>query len=190
MNIESYIKVYDDTIQLENISTLIKWSKDQIYSDGTVGSENTIDKDYRKVKVLPLFDWRCKQKTKIHWSNYLTAFFRGSIQRYCNEVSPNHDIKPQEITDISILKYEKGGFYKKHIDHFRGHPRTLSCILLLNNDYEGGEVTFFELGNEHILKTIEVRPGRLIIWPSNFLYPHKIQPVKKGIRYSIISLSL
>ena len=190
MNIESYIKIYDDTIPLENISTIIKWSKNQIYGDGSIGEDNTVDKDFRRVKVLPLFDWRCKQKTKIHWANYLTALLRESIQKYCNEISPNQDIKPHEITDISILKYEKGGFYKKHIDHFRSAPRTLSCILLLNNDYEGGEVTFFELANEHIIKTVDVRPGRLIIWPSNFLYPHQIQPIKKGTRYSIVSWAL
>ena len=110
------------------------------------------------------------------------------VNRCSEDLAPP---KTDNLTDKkSILKYEKGGFYKKHIDHFRSAPRTLSCILLLNNDYEGGEETFLELANEHIIKTVDVRPGRLIIWPSNFLYPHQIQPIKKGTRYSIVSWAL
>jgi predicted 2-oxoglutarate/Fe(II)-dependent dioxygenase YbiX len=36
-------------------------------------------------------------------------------------------------------------------------------------------------------KVIPLEQGDLLIFPSNFLYPHKVQPVKKGIRYSYIS---
>jgi predicted 2-oxoglutarate/Fe(II)-dependent dioxygenase YbiX len=30
----------------------------------------------------------------------------------------------------------------------------------------------------------------MLIWPSNFLYPHKVNPVKKGIRYSMVCWGL
>ena len=93
------------------------------------------------------------------------------------------------INAIQILKYNPGGFYKWHTDHFYDRPRTLSCILLLNNDYEGGNLCFKKPeSNEGNI--IETKPNRLIIWPSNFLYPHTVKPITKGIRYSIVSWAL
>ena len=39
----------------------------------------------------------------------------------------------------------------------------------------------------NLVKKIDTRKGDLIIFPSNFLYPHKITPVTKGVRYSYVS---
>ena len=44
-----------------------------------------------------------------------------------------------------------------------------------------GEFIMFE---DHEIK---LKKGDLLIFPSIFLYPHKVEPVKKGIRYSFIS---
>jgi predicted 2-oxoglutarate/Fe(II)-dependent dioxygenase YbiX len=51
---------------------------------------------------------------------------------------------------------------------------------------KGGELSFKTLADdkETIFKPI---PGSLIIWPSNFLYPHCVKPVTKGTRYSIVA---
>ena len=37
---------------------------------------------------------------------------------------------------------------------------------------------------------METKPGHVVIWPSNFMYPHAVEPVKKGIRYSVVSWAL
>ena len=29
--------------------------------------------------------------------------------------------------------------------------------------------------------------GDILIFPSNFMYPHRVEPVKKGIRFSFVS---
>jgi predicted 2-oxoglutarate/Fe(II)-dependent dioxygenase YbiX len=60
-------------------------------------------------------------------------------------------------------------------------------ILMLNNDYEGGNLKF-KFPDEEI--EIEKRPNRLIIWPSSFMYPHCVTPIEKGIRYSIVAWAL
>ena len=72
-----------------------------------------------------------------------------------------------------------------HIQHMfdgkrKGAP-VLSIIGILNDDYEGGELIMFED------KKINTKKGDLIIFPSNFLYPHEITPVTKGVRYSYVS---
>jgi len=54
-------------------------------------------------------------------------------------------------------------------------------IGILNEDYDGGELVFFD---DYKIKT---KTGDLIIFPSCFLYPHAIEEVTKGTRYSFVS---
>ena len=49
------------------------------------------------------------------------------------------------------------------------------------DDYKGGEFIMFDDYE------IKFKAGDLIIFPSVFLYPHLVKPVKKGIRYSFVS---
>jgi predicted 2-oxoglutarate/Fe(II)-dependent dioxygenase YbiX len=75
-----------------------------------------------------------------------------------------------------------------HCDHiqsiFDGEKKgipILSCLGILNEEYEGGKFIMFEDTE------IKFNAGDLIIFPSIFLYPHKVLPVTKGSRYSFIS---
>jgi predicted 2-oxoglutarate/Fe(II)-dependent dioxygenase YbiX len=90
---------------------------------------------------------------------------------------------------MGILKYEQNGFYTWHTDHAAEAPRTMSCIYLLNNDYEGGNLCFRNPDGSEEWE-IEVKPNRMIIWPSNFLYPHTVKSVTKGTRYSVVAWAL
>ena len=47
-----------------------------------------------------------------------------------------------------LYKGSEKGEYKEHVDHYDLHPRTLSCSIILNNDYDGGDFAFF--GGEHL----------------------------------------
>jgi len=85
-------------------------------------------------------------------------------------------------TGYDLLKYEPGGFYKEHVDSFLEMPRTLSCSIALNDEYEGGEFAFFNRELKY-----KVPKGGAILFPSNFMYPHEVMPVTNGTRYSIIT---
>ena len=54
------------------------------------------------------------------------------------------------------------------------------------DDYEGGDLCFKDIKNNQEL-IIEKQKNRLIVWPSNFMYPHSVKPVTKGTRYSVVS---
>jgi len=58
----------------------------------------------------------------------------------------------------------------------------VSCSFALNDDFGGGEFAFFDRELIYNLKK-----GSVIMFPSNFMYPHEIMPVIKGTRYSIIT---
>lgn len=91
----------------------------------------------------------------------------------------------QKDTGYELLRYNTGDFYLEHTDaaNVSNHPhRILSCSFGLNDDYEGGEFTFF--GRELKYK---IKKGSCIMFPSNFMYPHEVMPVTSGTRYSIVT---
>lgn len=91
-------------------------------------------------------------------------------------------------TQIRFNKYSKNKKMAEHCDHiqsmFEGKNRgipTLSVLGILNDNYKGGEFIMFQD------EEIKFKKGDLLIFPSIFLFPHKVEPVKKGTRYSFIS---
>jgi len=183
MELQNFIKIYDDCLKPETVSSLIQWLQKQTFENGTVDS-NILNTEIRNTQVLALLS-PSESQTKIHWGNLLAHLILKAMQNYLSDVKSVGIING--IQTIDALKYETGGHYIYHVDHAANTPRTLSAVLLLNNDYEGGELCFANpIDHERYLK-VDVIPGRLIVWPSNFLYPHAVTPLTKGRRYSIVS---
>ena len=90
--------------------------------------------------------------------------------------------------EVRFNKYDKDTEMKEHCDHIhtifdgtiKGIP-ILSIVGCLNEDYEGGEFIMWQT------EKIEIPEGAVLIFPSNFMYPHKVNPVTKGTRYSYVS---
>ena len=98
------------------------------------------------------------------------------------EAHPEFELEIQEDSGYELLKYEEGDFYIEHTDSFKEQPRALTVIVSMNNAYEGGEVALF---NRELVYKLDV--GDVIMFPSNFMYPHEIMPVTQGTRFSIIT---
>ena len=191
-NLIDYIKIYDDILSEKTLKVFLKICEENLnYNEAGISHSkekpNFVNKNIRDVKSWSLVNIGEESRTKVFWANYFSLKFNESLQKY------NHDIGNSNfsfsIKDIQVLKYEKNGKYNFHVDHGAIFPRTFSCIYFLNNDYKGGELCFKFPGQEKQL-TIEKKSNRMIVWPSNFLYPHSVKPVTKGIRYSVVSWAL
>ena len=82
--------------------------------------------------------------------------------------------------------YSGTGYMSEHCDSIHhshgqeyGFPHCTS-LLFLNDDYNGGE---FLVAN----KKFKTKKGSAIIFPANFMYPHKVMEITKGIRWSIVT---
>ena len=91
-------------------------------------------------------------------------------------------------SDIRYNKYSENTQMAPHVDHihslFDGNRKgipILSVLGVFNDDYKGGE---FMILNDY---EINLMAGDIIIFPSNFMYPHYVKPVTEGTRYSYIS---
>ena len=185
VNLINYIHIIDNVFAKNTSNTLIKIVKDNFkkFGDATIvnGDTPTLNKKVRNTKVWYL--GQPKTMTEFHWSNYLLTGFNKCLQNYIKTKNVDLNIN---INDMSVLKYDVGGHYKYHTDHCIEIPRTLSFIYFNNDDYEGGELCFQTPdGSEEII--IATKQNSIIMWPSNFLYPHCVKPVTKGTRYSIVA---
>ena len=189
MEIKNFIKIYDEVLPWSVLSNLIRFASISNFMEARVGGGEQDRKDFnvRRTYNLPLSNLS-NSISNVHWFNLLYGYFNMNLQKYKLDANIiDYDYK--KIFDIEILKYENTGFYTWHVDHFAGVPRTMSCILFLNNDYEGGNLCFRNPDGSGEWE-VEVKPNRMIIWPSNFLYPHTVKPVTKGKRYSVVAWAL
>jgi hypothetical protein len=190
MEIKKFIKIYDGVLPLNVLSSLIMFANGSKFFESIIGGNEgtgTTDFNVRRAYCLPVSNLS-NSLSMVHWHNLLLHHFNLYLNRYKNDTNII-DYDYGLINDIEILKYENTGFYTWHVDHFSKIPRTMSCILLLNNDYEGGNLCFRNPDGSDEWQ-LDVKPNRLIIWPSNFLFPHTVKPVTKGKRYSAVAWTL
>jgi len=183
-NLESYIaylpSFFDKKFCNKTIKELKKekWFTHQFYDPN------------KKVKFSPSGDKELEVSnadnlsTKKEINNKLLKAIRAYLES--NNFSWYNDFNG--YTSVRFNRYKKNTTMEEHCDHIqsmfdgerKGIP-TLSIIGCLNENYEGGELIFFQD------KIIKMEMGSLLIFPSKFLFPHKINLIKKGTRYSFVS---
>ena len=184
MLLNKYIKIYPQLTSLDTTSCLIRYANNLKFEKAGLGTNNRIDDKIRKVLRYGIHS-QSKSLTDVHWANYLHTKIVNAMNFYLNENCVK-DIKIQYLNQLEILKYFENHHYKFHIDASPEHFRTLSAILFLNNDYKGGRLIFKSLSDDEEI-TIEPIPGSVVVWPSNFLFPHMVKPVTEGVRYTIVA---
>jgi predicted 2-oxoglutarate/Fe(II)-dependent dioxygenase YbiX len=169
------------------------------YKDDKWLQSTTIDEkdNFRTCKQVET--WKTEggdQNTRKELDKIIFETIHPIITAYSKDFGKIHTFLPiQEDTGYTILKYEKNNRYKEHIDtlpsaeyDFNGNIKTIfkqrkiTLILALNDNYQGGGVSFF--GNTY---KPEVRKGDALLFPSWNMFPHQVLPIKKGVRYSIIT---
>ena len=92
------------------------------------------------------------------------------------------------FSEVRFNMYKETRVMAEHCDHihsmFDGEKKgipTMTFLGTLNRDYTGGEFVMWKN------QVIEVEEGTAIVFPSCFLYPHRVDPVTSGTRYSCVS---
>ena len=90
-----------------------------------------------------------------------------------------------QFSPVRFNRYKPGQIMRQHHDHIhslfdgkiKGVP-VLTFILNFNDDYEGADLFFWE---DTVAK---LGKGDIIMYPSNWLFPHGVTEATKGKRYS------
>ena len=116
--------------------------------------------------------------------NELAPFMIQALDRY------QARLKQKLVHKINLIRFNRyppGTMMRRHFDHIhdifdgkdRGIP-ILSIVGNLNDNYEGGEFCL----NDHV---IDMKEGDILLFPSCFVYPHHVNEVRKGTRYSFVT---
>ena len=151
---------------------------------------------YTDLQTLRKYSMNKNKELDVCWTNNLSYskeiydLVWKALEKYIitDNISGKTFTSWSGFSEIRFNKYKKGQIMSKHSDHIvslftgknRGIP-VLSIIGVLNDNYEGGEFIMFDDYE------IKFKAGDILIFPSIFLYPHLVKPVKKGTRYSFVS---
>ena len=181
--LKDYILVLEDVIPNKLCNDILnEYENSNEWLDTLVSGKGNINKEIRNCTTIGISLNEVIEKNKNARKILDDEVFQSTkkaITRY------NEKFKKAYISKDSgyqLLKYEKGGFYTQHVDSFTEIPRTISCSFTLNDNFRGGEFSFF---NNKIIYSLKKRSA--IMFPSNFLYPHSVLPVTEGTRYSIVT---
>jgi len=91
----------------------------------------------------------------------------------------------EQFSPIRFNRYKPGQIMRQHFDHIhslfdgkiKGVP-VLTFIFNFNDDYEGADLFFWED------TVVKLGKGDIIMFPSNWLFPHGVTEATKGKRYS------
>jgi hypothetical protein len=181
-NLGAYIKTYkmlDEETCKQTIKEIeeIHWSQHTFYnvnenSYGTRSGEKELDIGYSQTSTKNVI----MQKI---WDSYLN---------YVKDLNFSWWSSWSGYTEVRFNRYKETRLMAEHCDHihsiFEGERKgipVMTALGSLNDDYTGGEFVMFED------TVIPFKAGEIKIFPSCFLFPHRIDPVTEGTRYSFVS---
>jgi len=135
------------------------------------------------------------RRTKLNWfpTNHPYNKILCDYVIKANEIQYHYNIT--KFTPCQFARYNVGDFYNFHQDSgqsqidFEGETRKLSMTVQLSDpdSYEGGEFYFYK-GNTAEFEPPIQEQGSILVFDSKMW--HRVSPVTKGVRYSLVSWSL
>lgn len=153
--------------QVTNSTTPIKRARDCV--DFKYKQENLGPRDNNNAELLDLHE-EIYQKLKLCIDDY--AQYWGINVVYYEA--------------FNFVKYEgEGTHFNIHADHGPAYNCTVSAVIYINDNYEGGEIKFPRLDN-YVHKP---RVGDIAVFPSNYIYEHASLPMKEGTKYCVVVMT-
>jgi hypothetical protein len=145
----------------------------------TNNKHKTLDNtQIRDTDIIPLPH---HEKLETNVLSDLSKRFYESTKESLNSYISYYDAAIQKFEPPQLLKYGVGQNFNNHIDDHPFLTRRISMTYYLNNDYEGGDIEFSRFNLR-----FKAQKNQLLVFPSNFVYNHKIHPVTSGSRYVIV----
>ena len=199
MNISNYYRHFTSAIPSKLCDDIIKYGLSKSETMAVTGTY-----DSKKLSKDEIFNLKLKRNSNIVWLN--EPWIYKELHPYIHEANKkaNWNFQWDESEHCQFTKYKLNQYYDWHCDSFNepnmnGKIRKISmtCQLTDGSEYEGGELEFdfrnYEPNmrdeSKHKIQCKQILPkGSIIVFPS-FLW-HRVKPVTKGVRYSLVMWNL
>lgn len=181
--IASPVGFFEQIIPSELVDLMVKevsLIKPEDYSESTIGTygEHKTQTNTRNSKVC----WWYEQ----HWVTSIFSHYFNKANRDLWEYDLNY------LNGVQVTKYEENNHYTWHCDYGTSdderYTRKLSATLVISDpsEYEGGNLEFINYHGSTV--TVPNTKGTMIIFDSRT--PHRVTPVTKGTRVSLVAWML
>lgn len=194
-DLKKYIKVYSDCFDKEMLKETIKeleslptkkpslnhngktnfWEEHRWYSPINKKEHSRLKKELQS------------SGHTVKENQYYMDVIYEHIKKYMIDLNNTYLTSWDGFSMLTWHRYKKGTNMDLHTDNIKtvfdgtrkGCP-VLSIVGQLNDNFLGGE---FEILDQQI----KMKAGDILIFPSNFLFPHQVKTITKGKRLSFVS---
>jgi len=147
-----------------------------------------------RTDATTLIDETTRRTLSVHIPAASQQPIRDIFDNLLPELSAHFGVPLTAYEEPQFLRYGPGSFFTAHRDRPRsGHldtsDRKASFVIFLNNDFEGGELTFYELLDDPGFAgagfPCDAIPGLAIAFRSEII--HEVTPVTRGERFTIVT---
>lgn len=169
--------------------SIVKNDLSELFTAGSIVKKNLnqdgyspdVNEEIRKTDVFGLFD--SKNCHKDDYSVKLKTILDNEIGKLLKSYRGTNGLEDLiSVYDWIVMRYEKGSFFKNHKDDGPTFDRTVSVIVYLNEDFQGGEIEFPGFNVLH-----KPKAGDVLFFPSSYAYNHNIKEVTEGVRYAVVN---
>jgi hypothetical protein len=161
------------------------FNKDFTFKPSTIGvpnQGNIIDEKYR-TSFIATEKFEIKFSNECHYSDDATMIDYENIHKKLLKLLPKKYKKFPMIFDFPdcvLLKYDKGSFFKTHVDAKKSQDHIATGLLYPPCSYDGGELYIYE-GENKI--QIEKNSSRWQFVAIKLGVPHEVTEITNGSRY-------
>jgi PKHD-type hydroxylase len=207
MNLQNYYYFFQNALTPRFCDELIKYGISQQEQLALTGGQTTKINEGKPLDDKDIVDLKKKRDSNIVWMSepWIYRELHGFVHQANRLAGWNFEWSFSEACQFT--KYGPGQHYGAHCDSWEspyankdnpdtfGKIRKLSvtCSLSSPEDYEGGELEFdfrnMDPDKQSVRKCAEIKPrGSIVVFPSHVW--HRVKPVTKGTRYSLVIWNL
>jgi PKHD-type hydroxylase len=207
MNLFNHYFCFQNALSPRFCDELIKYGTSQQEQQALTGGEIVKIKESSSLSEEDLKDLKKKRDSNVVWleDRWIYKEIQPYIHKANRDAGWNFDWDWSE--SCQFTKYKLNQFYDWHCDSWEGpytNPQnkdtygkirklSVTCSLSAPEDYEGGELEFdfrnMDPDKSTIKKCKEILPrGSIVVFPSHVW--HRVKPVTKGTRYSLVIWNL
>jgi hypothetical protein len=173
-----YINILESNL---SSGTRYKWSEAQVTNSSAPikKARDCVDFKYKQ-ENLGIKDAANSELIDLHEEIYQKL-------KYCvDDYAQYWGINVVYYEAFNFVKYEgEGTHFNIHADHGPAYNCTVSAVIYINDDYEGGDINFPRLDN----LVYKPKAGDIAVFPSNYIYEHASLPMKAGTKYCVVVMT-
>lgn len=120
-------------------------------------------------------------------ATYLGKAFDQYHARHSRRDQGLNFLDVRKLVGLRLIKYKKGQSLAPHTDKYTDPDSGLELwpavtfTLNLNSNFSGGDLVLLD-------GALRFKPvaNQCVLFPANFLYPHAVETVTRGIRYALV----